>query len=83
MPARLQRRDQRLHLGGLGRIHAGGRLVEQQQARPQRERAGDLDAAAIGVGEAVGGVVETRRQPVAEQGEDLARFGAQRRPPRA
>ena len=26
--------DQLEHLGGLGRVHAGGRLVEQQQARP-------------------------------------------------
>ena len=82
-PARLERRDQRLHLRGLGRVHAGGRLVEQQQPRPQRERAGDLDAAAVGVGEAVGGMVEARRQPVAEQREDLARLGSERRLPRA
>jgi hypothetical protein len=42
-PRAFSDRDQRLHLRGLGRVHAGGRLVEQQQARPQRERAGDLD----------------------------------------
>ncbi len=67
-PARFQVADERLHLRGLGRVHAGGRLVEQQQARAQRQRAGDLDAAAVGVGEAVGGMVEARRQPVAEAG---------------
>ena len=36
----------------LGRVHAGGRLVEQQQLRPRGERAGDLDAAPVGVGQA-------------------------------
>ena len=64
--ARLEGRDQRLHLVGLGRVHAGGRLVEQQQLGPQRERAGDLEAPTIGVGKAVGGVIEARRQPIAE-----------------
>ncbi len=71
-PLAFSSRDQRLHLGGLGRVHAGGRLVEQQQPRPQRQRAGDLDPAAVGVGEAVGGLIEPRRQTVAEAREYLA-----------
>ena len=36
---------------GLLRVHAGGRLVEQQQLRVRRERAGDLHAALVAVGE--------------------------------
>ncbi len=35
----------------LGRIDAGGRLVEQQQARLQRERTGDLQQTLLAVGE--------------------------------
>jgi hypothetical protein len=75
--ARLQGSDDRLHLVGLRRIHAGGRLVEQQEARAQSEDARDLKTAPIGVGKAVRGMIEARRQPVAEQAEDLARFLSQ------
>src|SRR5579883_171865 len=76
--ATLQRRNQRLHFGRLGRIHAGGRLVEQQQPRPERQRAGDLDPPPVGVGKTIGGMIEPRRQALAEQIENLARFGLQR-----
>ena len=69
-PFGLQLGDEALHLRGLGRVHAGGRLVEQQQARLQRQRAGDLDAAAVGVGEAVGRLVDPRQQPLAEAREN-------------
>ena len=48
---RLERADDALHLGRFGLVHAGGRLVEQQQARVQRQGAGDLDPAAVGVAE--------------------------------
>ena len=46
---RAQQRDQRV---GFGRVHPGGRLVEQQQARFTRQRAGDLDPALVAVGQA-------------------------------
>ena len=72
-----ERGDQRLHFGGLGRIHAGGRLVKQQQARLEGERSGDFDAPAVRIQKTVGEVVEAGREPVAEQGDELARLGAQ------
>ena len=40
--------------GRLRRVHPGGRLVEQQQLRLRSQRAGDLQAALVAVGE-VGG----------------------------
>jgi hypothetical protein len=45
----LQFGDQPLHFGRLGRVHAGRRLVEQQQTRLERQRARNLDTATIGV----------------------------------
>ena len=39
------------HLAGLDRVHAGRRLVEQQEARLAGERAGDLQAALVAVGQ--------------------------------
>jgi hypothetical protein len=45
-------------LVGLLRVHAGGRLVEQQQRRVRRQRAGDLDAALVAVGEVARELVE-------------------------
>ncbi len=66
-PCRLELADDALHLRRLGLVHAGGRLVEQQQARPQRQRARDLDPAAVGVGQRIRGLVDPRQQPVAEQ----------------
>src|SRR5581483_11139447 len=35
----------------LGGVHAGGRLIEQQQQRLGDERAGDLEPAGVGVGQ--------------------------------
>ena len=39
---------------GLARIHAGGRLVEEQQVRLAGERPGDLQAALIAIGQVLG-----------------------------
>ncbi len=49
-------------LVGFGRVHSGRRLVEQQVARPERQRPRDLEPA-------LGAVVERRRGPVGEIGE--------------
>src|SRR5581483_1684480 len=38
----------------LGLVHARGRLVQQQQRRPGAQRAGDLQAARVAVGQEVG-----------------------------
>ena len=40
--------------GRLARVHAGGRLVEQQHRRPQGQRPGDLQPALVAVGEVAG-----------------------------
>ena len=79
MPVPLRRADDAEHLGGLGRVHAGGRLVEQQQAGTQRERTRDLQAPAVGVGEAERRIAGARNETVAEQRQDLHGLGAQLR----
>ena len=66
----------------VGFMPAVGSSSSSRRGRSASARA-ISSAAAIGVGEAVGGMVEPRRQPVAEQAEDLARFGRERLPPRA
>src|ERR1700677_4346339 len=76
---RLEGGDQRLHLVCFRRIHASGWLVKKQKAGSQSEGAGNLQAVPVGVREAVCGVIKARRQPVAEESEDLARFIFQRR----
>ena len=48
------------------------------RTRAQSEGARELEAAPIGVGKAMGRAIETRGQPLAEEGEDLARFIPQR-----
>ena len=64
--------DQLGDLLGLLRVHAGSGLVEQQHPRVRRRRAGDLEPAAVGVGEAVGGLVPAvAHQPLAEEREPL------------
>ena len=64
--------DQLGDLLGLLRVHAGGGLVEQQHPRVRRGRAGDLEPAAVRVGEAVGGLVPAvAHQPLAEEREPL------------
>ena len=66
-PERVQRLDLLGEFERLGRVHAGGRLVEQQDARARGQRAGDLDPAAVGVGQMPPtACVEPRQQPVAE-----------------
>jgi hypothetical protein len=52
--------DDLQHLGRLGRIHAGSRLVQQQQPRPQRQRARDLETPPVSLGQAIGGLVLLR-----------------------
>ena len=46
--------DERHHGDGLVRVHAGGRLVEQEQRRIAAEGAGDLQAALVAVGQVAG-----------------------------
>ena len=41
------------HLG-FGGVHAGGRLVEQQQLGPRPQGAGDLDTALLTIGKRLG-----------------------------
>jgi hypothetical protein len=50
------------HLADLLRVQAGQHLVEQQQLRLRRQRAGQLQPLAAGHGEVGGGLVELRRQ---------------------
>ena len=50
----LKHRDQRLHFGGFGRIHPRSRLVQQQQARPQRQRPRDFNAPSVRIRKAIG-----------------------------
>ena len=64
-------------LMALGRVHARGRLVEQQQVGARSKRAGDVEPAAIGVGEAVGRAVAARPKPIAKEPHGL--FGARAR----
>ena len=52
-----------VRLVGLLRVHPGRRLVEQQQLRVGRERAGDLDAALVAVGEVDGELVVDAWRP--------------------
>ena len=56
---------------GLLRVHAGRRLVEQQQLRVGRERARDLEPALVAVREVPGAVLVAARQPAVD--EQLAR----------
>ena len=64
------------HALRLVRAHAGHRLVEQQQARPRRERHRDLELALLAVGEVRGEHVGARAE--ADLLEDRARRVAQR-----
>ena len=47
-------RMMRLDLGGLDRVAAGGRLVEQQDLGLARQRAGDLEPLQRAIGQAAG-----------------------------
>ena len=69
---RAQLLDQLGDLVRLGRVHPGGRLVEQEQPRVRRHRAGDLEAAAVRVRERVRRLVPAvAHQPLAEEAELL------------
>ena len=46
--------DEARHLGGLGGVHARGRLVEQQQPRLRGERPRDLESTLVAVGQVAG-----------------------------
>ena len=62
------------------RAHAAGRLVEQQQLGPERQRHGDLEPLLLAVAELAGEVVGAVDQAEAlEQRRDLAVEGAARR----
>ena len=67
----LDRLQQRVRLG---LVHAGGRLVQKEEARATRERAGDLDAALLAVR-------ERRRQALAvgSEPESASAAGPRRR----
>src|SRR5439155_22772465 len=53
-----------LHEGdGLLRVHARGRLVEEQELRFRRERASDLEPPLVAVGEALGELLVDAPQP--------------------
>ena len=69
--------DQPLHFAGLGRVHAGRRLVEQQQARLERQRTRDLDTAPVGVGQAVGRLIDAWQQTLAKPCQDRPHLFAQ------
>ncbi len=60
--------DQFDHAIDVGMGHAGGRLVEQQHLRVERERGRDLQGALLAVGELAGSGFDEARQPdVVEQ----------------
>ena len=57
-------------------VHAGCGLVEEEDARPRRGRAGDLEPAPVRVREAVRGLVPAiAHEPLAEEGELLLSEG--------
>ena len=65
------RGDQVAELVGFGRREAGGRLVEEEEARIDGERPRKADAALLAVAQAGGEPVGLRGEP--ELGEDLPR----------
>src|ERR671931_2703054 len=64
--------DQLGDLGGLVGVHSRRRLVEQQEPWAGGQRTGDLETPAVGVGEAIGGLVATvSGEPLTEEAEHL------------
>ena len=55
--------DETGHLVGLGRVHAGGRLVEQQEAWAGAQGPGDLQATLVAVGHVAGEHVVCALEP--------------------
>ena len=64
------------------RVHAGGRLVEQQQLRLGRERPGDLEPALVAVGEVARVVLLGALRQAARSASSSARLLARLAPPR-
>ena len=75
-----RRRTKDGELGGLLRVHAGRRLVEQEQLRFGGERARDLESALVAVREVARGLVLVLPEPC--EAEQLARLARAPRPPR-
>ena len=73
-----QRGDLLEHLARLDRVHAGGRLVEEEQARPEREGAADLGPAPVRIRERVGVLLAARQEALAEARELGLDGGARR-----
>lgn len=69
--------DECEHLGGFSGVHARRGFVEEEEARFEREGAGDFETAAVGVGQAVGRFVAAGKEAFAELGEDRFGVGAQ------
>ena len=66
------------HAGQAALIEPAHHLVEQQQARPRGERAGQLEPLALACAEAIRNRVQAVRE--ADEGEAALRFGAWPRP---
>ena len=60
--------DERRELGGLLRVHARGRLVEEEELRVRRERARDLEPPLIAVRERAGALLVPARQAAVDRG---------------
>lgn len=66
MPLRLEILELLKYFRRPGLVHAGGRLVEQQQLRLADVRAGDLGATAVRIRQCVGEIVATSAEPFPE-----------------
>ena len=69
--ARLERPNKCQHFSGLCGVHSCCRFIEQQDARLGGEGACHFEAAAVGVGEAVGWLLQPWQQPFSKEGEDF------------
>src|ERR1700747_600791 len=67
-----ERADEGEERGGFLWVHPGGRLVQEQQLRLGRERAGDLEPTLVAVGEGLCELVVRSSQP--REAEQLARL---------
>ena len=74
-PLGLELPDRREHLADQLGIERAGDLVEQQRARPRRQRAGDRDALLLAAGEPVGMLVLAPLEPEARQQLARVRLG--------
>ncbi len=76
----LHRGEDRHQRVGLDRVHAGGRLVEEEERRPHDERAGDLEPPPLAVGQGAG---EAGLAPFELETDELAPCGLLRAAPRS